>query len=360
MAEKKEKKFLTVAPFECAWRKDLKFREAGRGCVAFEAFAHNDVTVVFRENVGSQHYHYKRDNSPHYTVIIGSNRNRRLKIEVNGKTVVDVAGVGLCCSSAFQSYWISIYDGLISIGKGRYPFQNLVFQWLDSSPNCSVRYVGLSSWDKHVGYRNINVLPLTQNHIMLWKHVDCDKYKEEEDGDVEMMIDECTGYEKWGLENFFESWELSDMFFIVGAEEKLVPSHKVILQASGNFPLSLTGEGIVQLQEVIYPILHALLQFIYTGRTQVSIFLTTRLNYPIHLAALSCCLISLPSNHIFCSFEIGILVWVQGLWFNLSGFISGSGSCHISYLFILHLSPPCFFTRYLSFLFSSLFRLSKF
>lgn len=357
MAEKKEKKFLTVAPFECAWRKDLKFREAGRGCVAFEAFAHNDVTVVFRENVGSQHYHYKRDNSPHYTVIIGSNRNRRLKIEVDGKTVVDVAGVGLCCSSAFQSYWISIYDGLISIGKGRYPFQNLEFQWLDSSPNCSVRYVGLSSWDKHVGYRNVNVLPLTQNHIMLWKHVDCDKYEEEEDGDVEMMIDERTGYEKWGLENFFESWELSDMFFIVGTEEKLVPAHKVILQASGNFPLSLTGEGIVQLQEVTYPILHALLQFIYTGRTQVSIFLTTRLNYPIHLAALSCCLISLPSNHIFCSFEIGILVWVQGLWFNLSGFISGS--CHISYLFILHLSPPCFFTRYLSF-FSSLFLLSKF
>ncbi|KAH9693811.1 BTB/POZ domain-containing protein [Citrus sinensis] len=270
MAEKKEKKFLTVAPFECAWRKDLKFREAGRGCVAFEAFAHNDVTVVFRENVGSQHYHYKRDNSPHYTVIIGSNRNRRLKIEVDGKTVVDVAGVGLCCSSAFQSYWISIYDGLISIGKGRYPFQNLVFQWLDSSPNCSVRYVGLSSWDKHVGYRNVNVLPLTQNHIMLWKHVDCDKYEEEEDGDVEMMIDERTGYEKWGLENFFESWELSDMFFIVGTEEKLVPAHKVILQASGNFPLSLTGEGIVQLQEVIYPILHALLQFIYTGRTQIS------------------------------------------------------------------------------------------
>ena len=76
MMDKKEKKFLTVAPFECAWRKDLKFREAGRGCVAFEAFAHNDVTLVFRENVGSQHYHYKRDNSPHYTVILGSHRNR--------------------------------------------------------------------------------------------------------------------------------------------------------------------------------------------------------------------------------------------------------------------------------------------
>lgn len=264
-----EKKFLTVAPFQCAWRKDLKFREAGRGCVAFDAFALNDVTVVFRENVGSQHYHYKRDNSPHYTVILGSHRNRRLRIEVDGKTVVDVEGIALCCSSTFQSYWISVYDGLISIGKGRYPFQNLVFRWLDSNPNCNVQYVGLSSWDKHVGYRNVNVLPLPQNHMLLWKHVDSGECEGKESGDEELE-DEHMGYEKWGLENFLESWELSDMFLIVGMEERPVPAHKVILQASGNFPLSSSNEDVVQLQDVTYPILHALLQYIYTGRTQVS------------------------------------------------------------------------------------------
>ncbi|KAE8656481.1 BTB/POZ domain-containing protein [Hibiscus syriacus] len=174
MMEKKEKKFLTVAPFERARIKDLKFREAGRGCVAFDAFAHNDVTVVFRENVGSQHYHYKRDNRPHYTVIIGSHRNSRLKIEVDGKTVVDVVGIGLCFSSAFQSYWISIYDGLISIGKGRYPLQNLVFKWLDTSPNCSVQY-------------QVN-----------------GEYNGNEDEEFE---DQQTGYDKWGLQNFIESWE---------------------------------------------------------------------------------------------------------------------------------------------------------
>ncbi|XP_050157203.1 BTB/POZ domain-containing protein At2g30600 isoform X2 [Malus sylvestris] len=267
MMDKKEKKFLTVAPFECAWRKDLKFREAGRGCVAFEAFAHNDVTLVFRENVGSQHYHYKRDNSPHYTVILGSHRNRRLKIEVDGNTVVDVEGVGLCSSSAFQSYWISICDGLISIGKGKYPFQNLVFQWLDSHPNCAVRYIGLSSWDKHVGYRNVSVLPLTRNHISLWKHVDCGEYICEDD-DEEELEDERTAYEKWGIEDFLENWELSDVLFIVGTEERPVPAHKSILVASGNFPLT-SSEDILRLKGVAYPVLHALLQYIYTGRTQI-------------------------------------------------------------------------------------------
>ncbi|KAF6140818.1 hypothetical protein GIB67_042231 [Kingdonia uniflora] len=123
-----EKKFLTVAPFECAWAQGVEIQK-------------------------------------------GSHRNCRLKIEVDGKTVVDEAGVGLCCSYAFQSYWISIYDGLISIGNGKHPFQNLVFRWLDTKPNCSVQYVELNSWDKHVSYRNVNVMSFKQNQSFSWKQV---------------------------------------------------------------------------------------------------------------------------------------------------------------------------------------------
>ncbi|XP_027330039.1 BTB/POZ domain-containing protein At2g30600 [Abrus precatorius] len=261
-------KFLTVPPFECAWREDLKFREAGRGCVAFEAFACNDVTLVFRENVGSQGYHYKRDSSPHYTIILGSHRNRRLRIEVNGKAVVDVAGVGLCCSSSFQSYWISIYDGLISIGNGKYPFQDVVFQWLDSYPNCNVRYIGLSSWDKHVRYRNVNVLSLTHTHLPLWKHVVFGDYQVEDEVDV---VDSYKhkDYDKWGLKNFLETWDLSDVLFIVGEEEKPVPAHKAILAASGNFSSCSSSPFVIKLPTVSYPLLHALLHYIYAGWTQI-------------------------------------------------------------------------------------------
>lgn len=63
--------------------------------MAVEAFAYKDVTVVFCEHVGSVHYHYRRDNRPHCTVMIVSHRNHRLKIEVNDKTVVDEARGGL-------------------------------------------------------------------------------------------------------------------------------------------------------------------------------------------------------------------------------------------------------------------------
>ncbi|CAH9087084.1 unnamed protein product [Cuscuta europaea] len=275
-----QRNFLTVvAPFECSWHDDLRFREGGRGCVAFDAFAQNDVTVVFRERVGSQHYHYKRDDSPHYTVIIGSHRNRRLKIEVDGETAVDAAGVDLPCSaSTFQSYWICVYDGLISIGKGRNPFHDLCFQWHHSNPNCSVQYVGLSSWDKHVGYRNVHILPpvTLNNSISLWGHVDHHHLGNDgcAIGNSKNELVGGTGGDfeaSWGgLENYLESWELSDVIFIVGKDEgRAVPAHKVILAAAGNFGFTCTGKDIINLHDVSYPVLHAFLQYIYTGHTQM-------------------------------------------------------------------------------------------
>lgn len=46
---------LVVPPFDCAWLMgdELCFAKAGRGCVAFEARADNDVTVVFKEHAGT-------------------------------------------------------------------------------------------------------------------------------------------------------------------------------------------------------------------------------------------------------------------------------------------------------------------
>ncbi|XP_020576565.1 BTB/POZ domain-containing protein At2g30600 [Phalaenopsis equestris] len=268
MSEKKHK-FLTVAPFKCTWNEGLKFREAGRGCIKFEAFAQNDVTLVFREQIGSPNYHYKMDNSPHYTVILGSNRNRRLKIEANNNTMVDIVGVGLCCSSSFQSYWISIYDGLICIGEGKYPFQNTIVQWLDSKPICSVQYVGLSSWDKHVGYRNIVILPVNQHHRNLLGQIDYDEYEAENDTEFEILNINNDEHGKLELLYFLESWDFSDLMFIVGVERKIVPAHKVILNVYGDFSSDTSSENIISLTATTYPVLHAFLEYIYSGRTKV-------------------------------------------------------------------------------------------
>ncbi|CAN6202880.1 unnamed protein product [Urochloa humidicola] len=265
------KRSLTVAPFECAWGEELRFGEPGRGCVAFEASAQNDVTLVFRQQPGSQHYHYKMDSSRHYTVILGSHRNKRLRIEVDGSTVVDVAALGLCCSSSFQPYWISIYDGLISIGQGRHPNTNLLFQWLDPDPNPNVRYVGLSSWDKHVGYRNISILPAAPQNTILWSQIDSEqrlcfgKRGFRDDSDQRLLAD------------FLESWDFSDAVFVVGTERKVVPAHKIVLCASGDFPFQIADGTTIQLPSVSYSVLHSLLEYIYTGSTQIAEWLLSSL-----------------------------------------------------------------------------------
>ncbi|XP_078177941.1 BTB/POZ domain-containing protein isoform X1 [Carex rostrata] len=261
-----KKKFLTVGQFECAWGEEFRFKEAGRGCISFEASAQNDVTLVFREQIGSRHYHYKMDNHHNYTIILGSHRNRRLKIEVDGKTVVDVASIGLCCSSSFQSYWISIYDGLISIGKGLYPFQNLVFQWLDENPQCQVQYVGLCSWDKHVSYRNINVLPLEQNNNSLWGKFD---YKGLEERTSDRDGGDYRSENILTLRDFCENWEFSDLVFEVGCDGKAVPAHKLVLGVFGEIPCDLVKGRVFKLPLVSYAVLRAFLEFIYTGCTQI-------------------------------------------------------------------------------------------
>jgi len=272
------KRPLTVAPFECAWGEELRFGEPGRGCVAFEASAQNDVTLVFRQQPGSQHYHYKMDSSRHYTVILGSHRNKRLRIEVDGSTVVDVAALGLCCSFSFQAYWISIYDGLISIGRGRHPNSNLLFQWLDPDPNPNVQYVGLSSWDKHVGYRNISILPSAPQNSILWSQMEhayvhseqrlCSgKRGTRDDSDSDQRL----------LADFLESWDFSDAIFVVGTERKVVPAHRVVLCASGDFPFEVVDGATIELPSVPYPVLHSLLEYIYTGSTQIAEWLLSSL-----------------------------------------------------------------------------------
>uniref|UniRef100_A0A0D9ZXR9 BTB domain-containing protein n=1 Tax=Oryza glumipatula TaxID=40148 RepID=A0A0D9ZXR9_9ORYZ len=271
MKVEEKKRSITVAPFECAWDEEFRFREAGRGCITFEASAHNDVTLVFREQPGSQHYHYKMDNSRHYIVILGSHRNKRLKIEVDGKTVVDVAGIGLCCSSSFQSYWISIYDGLISIGQGRHPNNNILFQWLDPDPNRNVQYVGLSSWDKHVGYRNISIMPSAPQNSILWSQIECAYVEPDGAGGHTRKQESKDGLDQRALANFLENWDFSDSIFVVGSERKVVPAHKVVLGSCGDFPFNLMmSRPAIELPSVSYPVLHSLLEYIYTGSTQIS------------------------------------------------------------------------------------------
>lgn len=59
----------------------------------------------------------------------------------------------------FSSYWLDYDNGAITIGAGTPSTPSGMHRWVDPHPLDSLRFVGLSSWDKHVAYRNINVGP---------------------------------------------------------------------------------------------------------------------------------------------------------------------------------------------------------
>eukprot|EP00850_Spirogloea_muscicola_P025610 SM003679S13718 [mRNA] locus=s3679:334:1052:+ [translate_table: standard] len=77
------------------------------------------------------------------------------QIEVDGQPVVDLPGM-VISPTQFERYWINIINGEISVGRGE-PGHGVVHRWEDPDPNRALQYVGLSSWDKHVGYRDIQV-----------------------------------------------------------------------------------------------------------------------------------------------------------------------------------------------------------
>eukprot|EP00250_Pteridium_aquilinum_P012428 c20722_g1_i3 orf=213-2012(+) len=241
---------LVVPPFECAWLVDdnLRFPEAGRGCIAFEACADNDVTVVFKEKAGSKHY--RTDMDPNYAIVLGSHRNRRLRIEVDGTTLFDAAGV-MVSPSHFERFWISICDGHITVGKGD-PGKGILFEWMHSDTTRKVQFVGLSSWDKHVAYRNIRVLPYSKSLPLSARLA---------------QFSLASG----GLAQFLESSDFADLHFRVGSDGHLVPAHRLVLACcctkfSSEF---LFKEDVVMLPWIDYAVLHVCLQYMYTGRTQL-------------------------------------------------------------------------------------------
>lgn len=59
----------------------------------------------------------------------------------------------------FSTCWINYADGTITIGTGP-AGSSISFQWRDpDSAITDIRHIGLSSWDKHVSYRSVNILP---------------------------------------------------------------------------------------------------------------------------------------------------------------------------------------------------------
>lgn len=163
---------LVVPPFGCAWLSDPESQiKNERGCITFEVCGETDATILLKARPGSRRLqHLKKTQRtaeeesppPHedsYVVIFGSHRNTLLKIERNG---VEKSQFRTSWSRVspqnFKRFWICFISGVIFIGTGN-PSRDYGLKWEDPNPLQGIQYVGLSAWDKHCTFRNIQVEP---------------------------------------------------------------------------------------------------------------------------------------------------------------------------------------------------------
>ena len=198
---------LVVPPFECAWLTGENYLlRGGQGCICFEVkgkfhvnvlhpillfsltllhhsrTGDNDVTVILKPQCGSRRWQHLsaspragggdpasplgRQSAPppveaNYTVILGSHRNSCLKIEKDGELchmASNIPGSKLSATS-FTKFWVSFSAGVLAVGTGEPNASSTCCSWTDAEPIPDIQFVGLSAWDKHVGYRNIRVEP---------------------------------------------------------------------------------------------------------------------------------------------------------------------------------------------------------
>ena len=116
--------------------------------------------------ISSENHLEEAKEDSNYTVILGSHRNSRLKIEKDGELCHLASEVPGCRlnGSDFNKFWIDLDGSSIRIGIGEPAPENLCCQWEDRVPIKNIRCIGLSAWDKHVAYRDVRLHPSIDFH----------------------------------------------------------------------------------------------------------------------------------------------------------------------------------------------------
>lgn len=128
------------------------------------------MTVILKPQCGSRRWQHiptspratcVDPSESNYTIILGSHRNSRLKIEKDGELCHLASGIpgSKLNVTDFNKYWINLDGQSITIGYGDPISGNVCCRWMDALPIKNIRFIGLSAWDKHVAYRNVCLQP---------------------------------------------------------------------------------------------------------------------------------------------------------------------------------------------------------
>ncbi|MBT4594966.1 hypothetical protein HOD08_03755, partial [bacterium] len=149
---------LTLRPYfgEYIWLEE-HLPEKSSGTILFEARGLNDIFVAF----GQRPFKTRNSDNEIYEVVIGGWDNTKTVIRVQSldQSVKEFTNKefpeAMINPLEFQKYWISTNKGEIVVGKGDIAEENVVLRWQDPYPVQRLKYVGLSTWNTPVTYRNV-------------------------------------------------------------------------------------------------------------------------------------------------------------------------------------------------------------
>jgi hypothetical protein len=133
------------------------------GIVTFEAKGLSDIFVAF----GQTTFKTRNTNNEIYEINIGCFENTKTVIRVQSldtpiaQFTREEKPDAMLDSLDFKRFWIALDNGKIILGTGAIDEKNKVLEWKDIYPIQRLKYVGLSTWNAPVSFRNIHVGPFT-------------------------------------------------------------------------------------------------------------------------------------------------------------------------------------------------------
>jgi hypothetical protein len=148
------------------WLRQEHYRlpSTGRFFLSFEAQARNDIHVSFNKDCSEiEGRDGMSDRAPNYEVVIGGWMNTKTALRKKGQQQVaarkEANPAAAIPSEGWNKYWLVFDNGLIVLGRGE-SGRGEILRWKDESHEfLNLHYVGFSSWDSPIQYREIKVSP---------------------------------------------------------------------------------------------------------------------------------------------------------------------------------------------------------
>ncbi|MBY0353044.1 hypothetical protein K2W90_01615 [Candidatus Babeliales bacterium] len=137
------------------------------GWIIFEARGQSDIFIAFSEDATSVR---NTDTDIYETVIGGWNNSKHVtRIKSLGRSVIEVKADRSSQLSLreFKTYWVGLNDGMISLGSGDKIGENIIMEWQDPYPWKTIKFIGISTWDVPVEFKNVYTIEGLENQAKI-------------------------------------------------------------------------------------------------------------------------------------------------------------------------------------------------